>query len=216
MAEGPRRRKIRPNGHVLSLREFVAPRSFDAGTGGAIVDFYVMAEAISAEGFETGLHRLWRRIDTGRPTAAVIARIAEHLSRKISGLKADILRKAIQETLFHAAGIGYGPQPLNVKVGLEKFLRKRGSKKLLELFLSSYVFNTVWIRMQDAVRMKLGSRFLTNSIIAIERFCVSVVKSVLSEWDAAGKLDELPTKRRLGSTLIKTIQARLVENPIHL
>jgi len=131
-------------------------------------------------------------------------------------LKADILRKAVQETLFHAAGIGYGPEPLNVKVGLEKFLRKRGSKKLLEFFLSNYVFNTVWIRMQDGVRLKLGSRFLINSMIAIERFCVTVVKSVLSEWDTAGKLDELSTKRRLGTTLIKTVQARLVENPIHL
>src|SRR5436853_3864602 len=157
MQDGPRRKKIRADGHGLVLRQFIGHYSLDGEIGGAIADFYAMAIAISSKGLENGLRTVSPAMDTTQPAKELIAAIAEHLTRKISGLKADVLRKAIQETLLDAAGLGYGPEPLNIKVGLEKFLRKRGTKNLLERLLSSYVFNTIWIRIQDAVRMKRGS-----------------------------------------------------------
>src|SRR5713226_9750361 len=138
MQDGPRRKKTRANGHELDLHQFIGHYSLDGEIGGSIVDFYAMAIAISSKGLGTGLRSVSPAMDTTQPANELIAAIAAHLTRKISGLKADILRKAIQETLLDAAGLGYGPEPLDVKVGLEKFLRKRGTKKILERLLSSY------------------------------------------------------------------------------
>src|SRR5437867_3517042 len=137
MQDGPRRKKIRANGHDLSLRQFIGHYSLDGEVGGTVVNFYAMAIAVTSKGFERGLRSVSPAMDTTQPAKELISAIAEQLTRKISGLKADILSKAIQETLLDAAGLGYGPEPLDVKVGLEKFLRKRGPKKILERLLSS-------------------------------------------------------------------------------
>ena len=122
-----------------------------------------------------------------------------------------LVRKAAHEALLDAAGLGYGPERLNVRAGLEKFLKKRGPRKILELLLSRYVFNTIWIRSQDAMRKQVGGESLGKSMLTLERFCVSAVKFVLDEWETEGKLEGLSRKKRLGSLLIRTIASRLIE-----
>jgi hypothetical protein len=194
----------------------IQSRTLDGEIGAAVVEFYGVARAISSEGFDTGLQDLLSGLDTARPGTEVIAAIAEHLTRQISGLEADVLRKAIQETLLDAAGLDYHPELLNLKVELEEFLRKHGAKKILELVLSSYIFNAIWIRIQEAVRLEMGSHGLRNQMIGIERLCGSVVHSVLEEWKADGKLEELAIRRALGVALVKSIQTRLLERAAHL
>jgi hypothetical protein len=213
MQDGPGKKKKQTADREPSFPRFIGEHPLDRGVGSAIVNFYAMAISIASQGFEPGLNSVSPALDTDQQAVDVISDVAAHLTHKISGFRGDVLRKAIQESLIHASGVGYGPEPLDVKEGLERFLRKRGPKKLLELTLSSYVFNFIWIRLQDTVRSKRGSEALADSMLAIERFCVSVVKSVFGEWDQEGKLDELPPKKHLGATLIRTIQERLVEHP---
>ncbi len=198
----------------LDLRPFIGlgELSLDSDAGRVVCDFYAMTAAISTEGFEAGLRNLVQGLDTHRPPTEVIAAVAQHLTREIIGLKADILRKAVQETMLDAAGLGYGPEELNVKIGLEKFLRKRGATGLLELFVSSYVFNTLWIRIQEGVRAKSGSRSLSKSMLDMQRFCTAVVRSVVAEWQTDGKLEALATKKRLAAAFMKAIEARLLED----
>jgi hypothetical protein len=208
-----RRRKTGPgqNGHRLDLRKFVEDLSLDGNAGGAIVEFYAMSTAISIRGFEKGIHQFLPDLDLARPGMEIVSAIVEHLTKHISGLKGDILRKAAHEALLDAAGLGYGPERLNVRVGLEKFLKKRGPRKILELFLSRYVFNTIWIQVQDTMRQQVGGQSLGKSMLPLERLCVSAVKSVLDEWETEGKLEGLARKRRLGALLMRTIASRLVE-----
>jgi len=211
MQDGVGKRKTGRNGHRLDLQKFVEDISLDGDIGGTIVDFYAMSTAISIHGFEKGVHQFVRDLDTARPGMEIVSAIVTHLTKGISGLKGDILRKAANEALLDAAGLGYGPERLNVKAGLERFLKKRGPRKMLELFLCRYVFSTIWIRSQEAIRKQVGGRTLGKSMIEIERFCVSAVKSVLDEWEAEEKLEGLTRKRRLGALLMRTIAARLVE-----
>jgi hypothetical protein len=198
----------------LDLRQFVGSGelSQDGDAGRVVSDFYAMAAAISSEGFDAGLRRLVQGLDTSRPATEVVSAVAQHLTRETSGLKGDILRKAVQETMLDAAGLGRGLEELNAKAGLEKFLCKRGTAGLLELFLSSYVFNTVWIRSQEAVRGKSGSRSLSKSMLGIQRFCTAAVRSVVTEWQAERKLEDLAVHRRSADTLIKTIETRLLKD----
>jgi hypothetical protein len=203
-----------PRLNDLDLRQFIGlgELSLDGDAGRIVSDFYAMTAAISSEGFEAGLRNLAQGLDTHRRPTEIVAAVAQHLTREISGLKADILRKAVQETMLDAAGFGYGPEELNVKIGLEKFLRKRGATGLLELFVSSYVFNALWIRIQEAVRAKSGSRSLSKSMLDIKRFCTAVVRSVVAEWHAEGKLESLATKKRLAAAFMKTIEGRLLDS----
>jgi hypothetical protein len=211
MQDGVRKRKAGQNGHRLDLRKFVDDLSLDGNTGGAIVDFYAVSTAISIQGFEKGVHTFFPDLDLARPGTEIVAAIVEQLTKSISGLKGDILRKAATEALLDAAGLGYGPERLNVKVGLERFLKKRGPRKILELLLSRYVFNTIWVRSQDAMRQQVGGESLGKYMLRVERFCVSAVKSVLDEWETEEKLEGLTRKKRLGALLIRTIASRLIE-----
>jgi hypothetical protein len=50
-------------------------------------------------------------------------------------------------------------------------------------------------------------------MMSVERLCTTAVQSVIAEWESDGKLEGLPTRKRLGTLLIKAIEARLVEAP---
>src|SRR5207253_6577327 len=139
----------------------------DGNIGGVIVDFYAMSTTIAIKGFEKGTHEFLRDLDPAQPGIEIVSAIVEHLTKGITGLKGDIVRKAAHEALLDAAGLGYGPERLNVRAGLEKFLKKRGPRKILELLLSRYVFNTIWIRSQDAMRKQVGGESLGKSMLTL-------------------------------------------------
>jgi len=210
MQDGVRKRKSGQNGHRQDLRQFVEDLSLDGDVGGAIVEFYAFSTAIATRGFDKAVHQFLPNLTTA-PGMEIITSLVEHFTKGVSGLQGDILRKAAHEALLDAAGLGYGPERLNVKVGLERFLKKRGPRKVLELLLSRYVFNTIWIQSQDPVRKQVGGQNLIKSMLTLERFCVSAVKSVLDEWETEEKLEGLTRKKRLGALLIKTIAFRLIE-----
>jgi hypothetical protein len=212
MPRSVRRKKTSARPLQVDLRRFIrrGERFLDGEAGGVVSDFYAIARAISSEGFDKGLQNVMKCLESRSPGIELAAAFAEHLTHEISGLNADILQKSIQETILDVAGLGSDPEQLNVKIALEKFLRRRGANRLLELFLLNYVFNAVWIRIQEPVRSKTGSESLSKSMMRVKRLCASVMKSILADWQAEGKLEGLAGKKRMGSTLMQTIEARLL------
>src|SRR6266850_1203537 len=198
----------------FDLRPFLEPheRVLDVDIGRAVADVYALALAISSKGFKAALPASMQGVEIDQPGTELATAISEHLSRRNSGLKADLFRKALEEAIFDAAGLGYDLRKLNIKTGLERYVRKRSANEFLALFLSRYIFNTIWIRVQDHLRAKSGSRYLRKSAVGIERFCTSVVKSVVESWQTDGKLEQLATKKSLGNALIDAIEERLLEN----
>jgi hypothetical protein len=185
------------------------------GIGGPLADLHALMSTIHTEGFKK---RLWNREPETSPAAAidVVAQVAENLSGTILGLEGDVLRKSLQEALLEAAGLGYDPDGPNLEVGLSKFLRKKGTRGFLDLFLSRYVFNAVWIRIQDAVQLQMpDQRFVTIAINDLETLCRSLVKSVLDEWETDGKLDRLERDKQLAESLIRKLEDCLLESRPH-
>jgi hypothetical protein len=203
--------------HAIDLRTFVGTGelTLDGEVGSAVAEFYAMSQAISSKGFEAELEN-WIQPTDSLPGTELVARVADQLSHNLEGWDADILRKVIQEVMLDAAGVGCGAEHLNIKSGLEKFLRKRGARRLLELLLARYVFTTVWLRIEEAIRKKTGGQSLSKSMIGLERLCTATVRDVVDEWETEGKLEGLPTRKRLGSLLVKTIEGRLIAHPTYL
>jgi hypothetical protein len=197
----------------FDLRPFLEPGEsiLDANIGRAVANVYAFVLGISSKGFGKTLQDSMRGVETGQAGIELVTAIAEHLSQRVTGLKADLFRKALQEALLDAAGLGYDLRELDVGPGLERYLRKRSPAEFLVLFLSRYVFNSIWIRVQDALRAKSGSQSLRKSAAGVERFCLAIVKSVVEAWDAEGKLEQLPAKSRLGNMLMETIERQLLE-----
>jgi hypothetical protein len=198
----------------FELHLFIEKREplLDADIGPAIADVYAMATLIAAEGFDAISRFSMKTLHTNRRGTTLVEEVAQELSRSITGPKADIFRKALQETMLDAASLGHEPQKLNVKLRLESYLKKRGAKQFLVIFLSSYVFNTVWIKIQESIREESGSQALGKSMLGLSRECTSVVKSVVDDWQAQKKLEQLLTKKHLGAALIKAIDVRLRED----
>ena len=182
------------------------------GIGGPLADLHALMSTIHTEGFNKGLGNCAPETSQAAEID-VVAQVAENLGGTILGLEGDLLRKSLQEALLEAAGLGYEPDGPNLEVRLSKFLRKKGTRGFLELFLSRYVFNAVWIRIHEAVQLQMQDQaFLTIAIKDLETLCRSLVKSVLDEWETDGKLARLDRDKQLAESLIRKLEDCLLES----
>ena len=182
------------------------------GVGGTLADLHALMSTTLTEGFTKGLGKVAPEISPAH-ALSVVEQVAANLSRTILGLQGDVLRKSLQEALLDAAGPGYEPDGPDLEAGLSVFLQKKGTKGFLELFLSRYVFNTVWIRIQDAVQMQIqDQRLFTTTMHELDSLCRSLVKTVLDEWERDGKLDQLHSDRQIAESLIRRLEDSLLES----
>ena len=182
------------------------------GIGVRLAELQAFISTILTESFNEALRKLPPEIP---PASAIdiVAKVAEHLSRDMVGLEGEVLRKSLQEALLEAAGLGSDPAGPDFEVGLPKFLRKNGTKGFLELFLSRYLFNAVWIRIQDAVQTQIRSlRSQTKAMNDTERLCRSMVKSVLEQAETQGKLDRLHDDKQLAESLLRRLEDSFLPN----
>jgi hypothetical protein len=208
-----------PRAKALSRAEigqFLAPArgvlGIDIGVGGALNDLVGWASATLSQGCEDALERMIGKTSaTADPTDAVAA-IGKELSQRLQGIKGRIFRKSLEEALFEAAGFDDELNGFDLVGGLCKFCDRHGIKGFIELFLSLYVFNTVWIEIQDSVRLRArDTRSFEASLKAVERVCLSLVRSELREWEKKGKLDQLGHVRELGDAIMRALEDRLLE-----
>jgi hypothetical protein len=141
--------------------------------------------------------------------------IAEQLSLSVSGIKGRIFRKSLEETLFEAAGGSYELDDFDLVGGLCRFRDRRGIKGFVELFLSLYVFNAVWIEIQDLVRLRAtNTKSFIASMKAVERVCCKLVRSELQRSENKKKPGQT------GDEIMRALEDRLVElahqAPIHV
>jgi diguanylate cyclase (GGDEF)-like protein len=145
----------------------------------------------------------------GSPTEMVTA-LAAALTPNIMGLEGALLRKALEETILEAAGLGYELHSLDIAFGLQNFLVRRGVAAFLELFLSLYVFDVVALRIQGSTGLESSPEAsLTMSMLALERRCRNVVHYVSKDLGLNARVDELRRNKRLGVTIIRAIEDRL-------
>ncbi|HYR84752.1 MAG TPA: hypothetical protein VE422_11800 [Terriglobia bacterium] len=181
------------------------------GVGGPLADLHAFISTTLTDGFTKGLGKLEPEVSSV-PAIDAVEQIAANLSRAVLGFEGDVLRKSLQEALLDAAGPGYDPEGPSLESELSRFLQTKGKKGFLELFLARYVFNTVWIRIHDAVQTQIpDERLFATTMYEVESLCRSLVKSVLDEWETEGKLDQLERDSHIAESLIRRLEDSLLE-----
>jgi len=145
-----------------------------------------------------------------KPAGEVITRIADHLSDGLHGLEQDVLRGAIQQAILNAAELTGDSTYENLEASLQAFLSREGIEGLIELFLSQYVFDRVWLLIEDYVNKRTDNAGdITNMEVAVEQACRSNVHDEVEHHKAAGSFENQDWFGRDGLRVAESIVSGL-------
>lgn len=157
------------------------------------------ASGLAGFGSELGSGGLTRALDSlgiedlrGKAVGEVISRIADRLADGIHGLEQDVVRGAIQQAIYNAAELTGDPTYENLEASLQTFLSREGIDGLVELFLTQYVFDRVWLLIEDYVSKRTDSQGdIANMEAAVEQACRANVHRELESQKTNGAFDKL-------------------------
>ena len=175
---------------ALDLHRFLdaAKDIFDTPDETATREVFVFVSAVRSSGFDEAVAKLPIRIDPSLPPLELVDAIAAALSAHAGGGKQEILCKSLQEAILESSGLDYDLGALDPRSRLSNFLRQNGSSSFMELFLSIYLFNLIWIQIQEAVRWSLKDENSFRAFMeSFSRACRNVVKAALAEQAGAQK-----------------------------
>jgi hypothetical protein len=172
----------------------------------------VWASAVLSQGGESVLEPLITRIAKREVATDAVGAIGKELSLRVRGIKGAIFRKSLEETLLEAVGLNDEFKGFDFAEWLRRFRDRCGLKGFIELFLSLYVFNTVWIEIQDSVRLRADdARAFEASMEVVERVCIELVRSEFQRWENKGNLDQLGHSAELCDAIMLDLEDRLLE-----
>jgi hypothetical protein len=172
--------------------------------------------ALGTGGLTQALNSLGIEDLRGKPAGEVISRIADHLSADVNGLEQDILRGAIQQAIYNAAELADDPTYENLEASLQTFLSREGIEGLIELFLTQYVFDRIWLLIEDHVNKRTDSQAdISNMETAVEQACRSNVHNEIERHKIERNFDNLDwfgrDGLRIADTVITDLESRLQE-----
>jgi diguanylate cyclase (GGDEF)-like protein len=177
--------------------------------GSVLARLAEFASCICTQGYSAAVENLLPEHHRVGSPAEVVTELAASMTPKMPGREGDLLRKALEETLLEAAGLGYELHSLEIDRGLQSFLVRRGGFAFIELFLSLYVFDVVALRMQDSIDLAASSdASITMSMLALERRCRNVIRSVGKDLGLKTRVAELRGNKRLGATIMRAVEER--------
>ena len=173
----------------IRLRYFLRGRlKIDGRTSRTLVRLDRWAATVVAEGFDAAIAEIPGAKDS-ESVPDVIREIADYLTKNVKGLRGDVLRKSLQETLFFTLGTRSDRVGSRLHCPLTHFLRRRGSG-LLRRFLRLHLFNVVWLEASESFRAVAQTQ---NSFVqdmeSVERVCQRIVDSAWRSQKIRGKLD---------------------------
>jgi hypothetical protein len=149
--------------------------------------------SIQSDGLDTA------RISKERePAADLIESIAESLIRGASGIERKLLSKSLQETLFYCAGIDANIDYSRFKIQFTRHLARHGAASIIQLFLSLYVFNFVWIEVSESFRATARSTYsFEKDMEGVEAICKEAVDLVWKRFERTKRPLDLSAAREL-------------------
>ena len=191
------------------------------GAGGrsiarAVTGLGGFGSTLSTDGLAQALDSLGIEDLRGKPAGEIISRIAEHLSEDLNGLEQDVLRNAVQQAIYNAAELVDDPTYENLEASLQTFLSLEGIEGLIELFLTQYVFDRIWLLIEDHVNKRTDSEAEISSMeTAIEQACRSNVHSEIDQSKSEGRFENMDwfgrDGRLVGESLITSIERRIAK-----
>jgi hypothetical protein len=197
-------------GQLLGQRRGVL--LIDVGVGEALDDLVVWASVALSPGCEEVLGPFTGKISGQTDVSRAVSAIGKQLSQRVGGIKGRIFRKSLEEALLEAAGVSYELDDFDLVGGLCKFRDRRGIKGFIELFLSFYVFNVVWIEIQDSARLTArDTRSFVASMKAVERVCFKLVRSELQRLEKKKEPGQFWKTPETGDEIMRALEDRLLE-----
>ncbi len=189
------------------LRKYLHARKtlFSPATDKVVVHVNKFTTAILDTNLQQAIAQIGIDVPPDRFFIDVCDAIVEHHVRCMTGTDRELAAKSLLEAYIYAAGSEHALEPAS-KTRLAGFLRRRGAKGFVALFLSLYLFNTVSVEIQDEVREKLRDlKSYEIYMLWIETVCRDFVKDAMTLCE--GNLDEA-----CANAICANIEARLLHS----
>jgi hypothetical protein len=183
------------------------------GVGRAVAGLGGFGGSVAGTGLDDGLRRLGLDELIGRSAAEVVSAIATHLTEKVDGVDAEVLRNALTDAILEAATLDQEADYTALEDGLQTFLAENGPAGLVETFLCHYVFDMIWINIEGYVQSRSSDENSFEAFMtAIEGVCRAEVRAAVQTTREQGTFDRLDwfgnDGRRVGREIVADLEGR--------
>jgi hypothetical protein len=166
--------------------------------------------AVRSGGLDAGLSVLGLDELRGRSAAEVIAQIAAHLAEDADPLEYELLSDALRAALMEAVALQSDGSYKDLETAIQGYLDANGIEGLIKAFLTQYVFDRIWMAVENHVEMKSQAPSTNEALsIAVHNACRSQVESLVADAQAAEKFNRTDWFGRDGVTLCNELVAEL-------
>jgi hypothetical protein len=141
-----------------------------------------------------------RKVDVGE----IIASVAETIAAGTVGLERDLLRKAVEETLFIAAGQNMEISARMAQNRWVRYVKGHGQRALIEMFVANHLWNVLWLKVGDVFGQS-DNRAAEYTMRRLRRTCQLLVNAV---FQSRG-LNEKPISLSITHQVIGTLEASI-------
>ena len=135
-----------------------------------------------------------------------IERTADSLIENASGIDRQLLSKSLQETLIHCSGFAADLTPEELRKRVRQYLRREGSRLVIQRFLSSYFFNFIWFQTSESFRTQASTTAeFENDMESVQAHCEKIVAETWKSFERTKRALDLPGARQL----VRTLEERL-------
>ena len=150
----------------------------------------------------------------GKSAAEVAATISEHLADAVDGVDGDLMRDALRNAIIEAAALGDADGFADLERGLQSFIEREGITGLVEVFLSKFVFDAVWVNIEAYVQSNAQDQNAYDAFMhAVESVCGAEVRGAIDDARTQGQFDSLDwfgeDGLQIGHSIFESINSRL-------
>jgi hypothetical protein len=170
--------------------------------------------AVRDGGLDAGLQALGLDELIDGPPAEVIDKIADHIAEGADPTQYDLLYDALKTTILEVAAIGDANGYKDLDSSLQNFIQTHGVEGLIQSYLSNYVYDRVWMAVENHVDMKTGGGTSSQAMgTAVGDACRSHVEGLIQDAKHSGRFDSIDwfgrDGTRLGNELVSDLESRL-------
>jgi hypothetical protein len=171
-------------------------------------------QAFERGGLDEALDSLGLEDLRGRPAAEIVARIAERLAEGADPLQHELLADALRHALLEAALMDEAVGETDLEQSLQSFLDDNGIEGLIEGFLANYVFDRVWMAIEEHAHRRGDSAASSEALgVAVAQACRAHVEALVQEAKSSRRFQSVDwfgsQGIELGAQLVAELESRL-------
>ena len=188
-----------------------ASRAKSRAVGKSIAGLGGFGSAVRDRGLTEALRDINLGELEGRPAAEVIATVSERLAEGSSGVDAELLRTALNETILEAAQLNEEVAYTDLEAGLQSFLNENGVEGLVELFLTRFVTDLVTAAVFEHIDTKAENAAQAEALLSgIETACRNKAQATIAAYRTSGQFSRTNWFGGAGSRLGREIAGAML------